>query len=65
MFEDFIGESDNIFARLNWNYNLRQPMKGSNYRIGDLILGFYGGLWAYSGWDVLNYSTGEIAKPRR
>ncbi|KAL6730763.1 hypothetical protein Aduo_001704 [Ancylostoma duodenale] len=40
-------------------------MKGSNYKAGDLILGFYGGLWAYSGWDVLNYSTGEIANPRR
>lgn len=40
-------------------------MQGSNYRMGDMILGFYGGLWAYSGWDVLNYSTGEIAHPKR
>ncbi|KAJ1347319.1 hypothetical protein KIN20_002351 [Parelaphostrongylus tenuis] len=48
-----------------WKSNLRDPMKGSNYKVGDLILGFYGGLWAYSGWDVLNYSTGEIANPRR
>ncbi|EPB68319.1 amino acid permease [Ancylostoma ceylanicum] len=48
-----------------WKSNLRDPMKGSNYKAGDLILGFYGGLWAYSGWDVLNYSTGEIANPRR
>ncbi|CAI4229979.1 unnamed protein product [Auanema sp. JU1783] len=48
-----------------WKSNLEDPMKGSNYRMGDLILGFYGGLWAYSGWDVLNYSAGEIAKPRR
>ncbi|KJH53293.1 amino acid permease [Dictyocaulus viviparus] len=48
-----------------WKYNLRDPMKGSNYKVGDLILGFYGGLWAYSGWDVLNYSTGEVANPRR
>ncbi|WKX89892.1 hypothetical protein Q1695_009046 [Nippostrongylus brasiliensis] len=48
-----------------WKSNLRDPMKGSNYKPGDLILGFYGGLWAYSGWDVLNYSTGEVAKPRR
>ena len=40
-------------------------MDGSNYRMGDLILGFYGGLWAYSGWDVLNYSTGEISHPKR
>ncbi|KAK5965043.1 Amino Acid Transporter [Trichostrongylus colubriformis] len=48
-----------------WKSNLRDPMKGSNYKPGDLILGFYGGLWAFSGWDVLNYSTGEIARPRR
>ncbi|VDL71809.1 unnamed protein product [Nippostrongylus brasiliensis] len=34
-----------------WKSNLRDPMKGSNYKPGDLILGFYGGLWAYSGWD--------------
>lgn len=40
-------------------------MQGSNYRVGDMILGFYGGLWAYSGWDVLNYSTGEINHPKR
>ncbi|XGW24375.1 hypothetical protein V3C99_006075 [Haemonchus contortus] len=48
-----------------WTSNLRDPLKGSNYKPGDMILGFYGGLWAYSGWDVLNYSTGEIARPRR
>ncbi|PAV68201.1 hypothetical protein WR25_19347, partial [Diploscapter pachys] len=48
-----------------WDSNLHYPMRGSNYHAGDLILGFYGGLWAYSGWDVLNYSTGEIAKPKR
>ena len=40
-------------------------MKGSNYRLGDLIMGFYGGLWAYSGWDVLNYGSGEIKNPRK
>lgn len=50
---------------LGWDSNLHYPMRGSNYHAGDLILGFYGGLWAYSGWDVLNYSTGEIAKPKR
>ncbi|CAD6184087.1 unnamed protein product [Caenorhabditis auriculariae] len=48
-----------------WHSNLKEPMKGSNYNTGNLILGFYGGLWAYSGWDVLNYSTGEISKPKR
>lgn len=40
-------------------------MQGSKYGTGNLILGFYGGLWAFSGWDVLNYSTGEIKHPKR
>ncbi|CAJ0946171.1 unnamed protein product, partial [Mesorhabditis belari] len=48
-----------------WNENLQDPMKGSNFRLGDLIMGFYGGLWAYSGWDVLNYGSGEIKNPRK
>uniref|UniRef100_A0A7E4UPJ2 AA_permease domain-containing protein n=1 Tax=Panagrellus redivivus TaxID=6233 RepID=A0A7E4UPJ2_PANRE len=32
---------------------------------GSLVVGFYGGLYAYSGWDILNYGTGEITNPRR
>ncbi|GMR52305.1 hypothetical protein PMAYCL1PPCAC_22500 [Pristionchus mayeri] len=48
-----------------WYANLAAPMKGSNYRLGDLIIGTYGGLWAYSGWDVLNMGAGEIQRPRR
>jgi amino acid transporter len=40
-------------------------MKHSNYDMGRLVMGFYGGLWAYSGWDILNYGAGEITNPRR
>ncbi|CAI5440432.1 unnamed protein product [Caenorhabditis angaria] len=48
-----------------WTGYLKRPMQGSNYETGRLIMGTYGGLWAFSGWDVLNYSTGEIAKPKK
>lgn len=48
-----------------WYANLAAPMRGSNYRLGDLVIGTYGGLWAYSGWDILNMGTGEIAQPRK
>jgi hypothetical protein len=38
---------------------------GSNWRPGDLAMALYGGLYAYSGWDILNYGTDEIQRPRR
>ncbi|VDM65046.1 unnamed protein product [Strongylus vulgaris] len=48
-----------------WTANLKNPMEGSVYAPGKLTLAFYGGLWSYAGWDILNYGTPEIDKPRR
>uniref|UniRef100_A0A1I8ABX1 AA_permease domain-containing protein n=1 Tax=Steinernema glaseri TaxID=37863 RepID=A0A1I8ABX1_9BILA len=48
-----------------WNEGLTEPMKHSSTKLGDLVMAFYGGLWAFSGWDILNYGAGEISKPRR
>ncbi|CAI4230144.1 unnamed protein product [Auanema sp. JU1783] len=45
--------------------NIQNPMAGSVYSPGKLSLAFYGGLWSYAGWDILNYGTPEIYKPRR
>lgn len=28
-------------------------------------MALYGGLYAYSGWDILNYGTGEIHHPKK
>ncbi|KAK0424539.1 hypothetical protein QR680_008715 [Steinernema hermaphroditum] len=48
-----------------WNEGLSEPMKHSNTNLGDLVMAFYGGLWAFSGWDILNYGAGEISKPKK
>ncbi|KAK5984331.1 Amino Acid Transporter [Trichostrongylus colubriformis] len=48
-----------------WTKNLEHPMAGSVWAPGKLTLAFYGGLWSYAGWDILNYGTPEIEKPTR
>lgn len=40
-------------------------MKNSNYQAGSLLMSVYGGLYAFSGWDILNFATGEIKHPRK
>ena len=37
----------------------------SELKIGNIALAFYSGLWAYDGWNNLNYVTEEIINPRR
>uniref|UniRef100_A0A914L9P1 Amino acid transporter n=1 Tax=Meloidogyne incognita TaxID=6306 RepID=A0A914L9P1_MELIC len=50
---------------LGWNEGLKEPMANSKWNAGDLTMGICGGLYAYSGWDILNYGTDEIDRPRR
>jgi len=46
--------------------SLEAPFHNShNSKAGDLMMGLYGGLYAYSGWDILNYGMGEIHRPKR
>lgn len=33
--------------------------------LGNLAVAFYSGLWAYDGWNNLNYVTEEIINPKR
>lgn len=35
------------------------------FHLGNLAIAFYSGLWAYDGWNNLNYVTEEIINPRR
>lgn len=37
--------------------------KGTNWEVGRLATAFYSGLWAYDGWNNLNYVTEEIINP--
>ncbi|CAH0553340.1 unnamed protein product [Brassicogethes aeneus] len=45
--------------------HLRQPFKNTQYSIGNIATAFYTGLWAYDGWNNLNYVTEEIKNPSR
>ncbi|CAB3408790.1 unnamed protein product [Caenorhabditis bovis] len=48
-----------------WTQNLVHPFAGSTTDPGSISLAFYGALWSFAGWDILNYGTPEIRKPRR
>ncbi|CAD5206642.1 unnamed protein product [Bursaphelenchus okinawaensis] len=48
-----------------YNEGLVEPMKHSNYEMGSLLMSLYGGLYTFSGWDILNFGAGEIHRPRR
>ena len=39
------------------------PVQGTNWEVGRLATAFYSGLWAYDGWNNLNYVTEEIINP--
>ncbi|CAI79268.1 Amino acid transporter [Caenorhabditis elegans] len=41
------------------------PLPNEKYDIGQISLAFYGALWSFAGWDILNYGTPEIKNPRR
>uniref|UniRef100_A0AC35U130 AA_permease domain-containing protein n=1 Tax=Rhabditophanes sp. KR3021 TaxID=114890 RepID=A0AC35U130_9BILA len=48
-----------------WTENLDDLWTDSKFETGSLVMAFYGGLWAFSGWDILNYGAGEIKNPKR
>jgi len=42
---------------------LSQGFTGSTDKFGDVATAFYSGLWAYDGWNNLNYVTEELKRP--
>ncbi|NWY98403.1 BAT1 protein, partial [Loxia curvirostra] len=45
--------------------NFKDSFKGSKISVSSLSLAFYNGLWAYDGWNQLNYITEELKNPYR
>lgn len=42
-----------------------RPFEGSNFNPGALAIAFYQGLFAYNGWNYLNYVVEELQNPSR
>ncbi|XP_033928808.1 B(0,+)-type amino acid transporter 1 [Melopsittacus undulatus] len=45
--------------------NFKDSYKDSSISFGSIGLAFYNGLWAYDGWNQLNYITEELKNPYR
>ncbi|XP_041454443.1 large neutral amino acids transporter small subunit 1-like [Lytechinus variegatus] len=45
--------------------NLQNAFEGSSSNVGDIALAMYAGLFAYGGWNYLNYVTEELKDPFR
>lgn len=45
--------------------NFKDSFKGSTTDVGKIGMAFYLGLWAYDGWNNLNYCTEEMKHPER
>ncbi|XP_033012535.1 b(0,+)-type amino acid transporter 1-like [Lacerta agilis] len=45
--------------------NFNNSFDGPPLSVGTICLAFYNGLWAYSGWNQLNYITEELKDPYR
>lgn len=45
--------------------NFENSFDGTKLSVGSISLAFYNGLWAYDGWNQLNYITEELRNPFR
>ncbi|XP_076788337.1 B(0,+)-type amino acid transporter 1 isoform X1 [Arvicanthis niloticus] len=45
--------------------NFQNSFEGAQTSVGSISLAFYNGLWAYDGWNQLNYITEELRNPYR
>uniref|UniRef100_A0A914DJI8 Amino acid transporter n=1 Tax=Acrobeloides nanus TaxID=290746 RepID=A0A914DJI8_9BILA len=47
------------------NFFSLKNFANSTKEVNEIVLGLYGGLFAYNGWDILNFGTEEVVNPRR
>lgn len=48
-----------------YDQSFKNPFNGTTKSISDIGYAFYGGLWAFDGWNNLNYVTEELKNPIR
>ncbi len=48
---------------ISFNYLNTVHFQGTTTNIAHIATAFYSGLWAYDGWNNLNYVTEEIVNP--
>ncbi|PAV76025.1 hypothetical protein WR25_02842 [Diploscapter pachys] len=48
-----------------YTHNFHDSFHGTTHKPGDVVLALYSGLFAYNGWDVLNFGGDEIKNPKR
>uniref|UniRef100_A0A0P5JBS7 b(0,+)-type amino acid transporter 1 n=1 Tax=Daphnia magna TaxID=35525 RepID=A0A0P5JBS7_9CRUS len=53
------------YLGLGYTENLEIGFEGSATSFGQIATAFYGGLWAYDGWNNLNFITEELQNPYR
>ncbi|XP_076988373.1 B(0,+)-type amino acid transporter 1 isoform X1 [Tamandua tetradactyla] len=54
-----------VFLAQGKTKNFENSFEGAKVSVGALSLAFYNGLWAYDGWNQLNYITEELRNPFR
>jgi L-type amino acid transporter 9 len=61
----FQGGIVRIFQGYTDNLTLKNSFDGTTQNFLVIATGFYGGLWAFDGWNNLNFVTEEIKNPKR
>jgi len=54
-----------VMMAMGHTETLATGFEGTNTNIGQIAIGLYNGMWAYDGWNNLNYVTEEIQNPNR
>ncbi|MEJ1289011.1 solute carrier family 7 (cationic amino acid transporter y+ system) member 9 [Cricetulus griseus] len=54
-----------VFLAQGNTKNFQNSFEGAQTSVGAISLAFYNGLWAYDGWNQLNYITEELRNPYR
>jgi hypothetical protein len=63
----YIGNSlhwDSLYVTAGGTSHFDEPFEG-DYNVGSIAVAFYSGLFAFGGWNFLNFVTEELQDPYR